>query len=72
MIKMRYACAAALLTGVAAPAFAQPISVKLIPEPERLTVEVRDKTFTRVGSIRPAELDLELNVVHNNVATGHA
>src|SRR5512142_1542482 len=34
-----------------------------------LTVEVRDKTLTRVGLIRPEELDLKITAAHNNVGT---
>jgi hypothetical protein len=34
-----------------------------------LTVEVRDKTLTRIGLIRPEELDLQLTDAHNNVGS---
>lgn len=34
-----------------------------------ITVEVRDKNLTRIGMIRPEELDLELSDLHNNVGS---
>ena len=34
-----------------------------------ITVEVRDKSLTRLGLIRPEELDLEVQDRHNNVGT---
>jgi hypothetical protein len=34
-----------------------------------ITVEVRDKTLTRIGLIRPEELDLQVHDLHNNVGT---
>jgi hypothetical protein len=34
-----------------------------------LTIEVRDKTLTRIGLIRPEDVDLELTDAHNNVGS---